>query len=287
MHRKAHPHSTPDSGASGLSFTQVEPWAGSVCGSAILMFSVLWVMAAVPAHAQATGGPFPPCDGAAPEYPELGMPPVIEIWYGDDLADWRPAACTGWEAIEFNVLIATAGRFRHDGDAAAILGRLGTVSDLNHVQYWSHTREIWRPLILDADALNSPDPDDIRADFSADELAPGRDFYIWQHENTPARALVYRVEVLEHTPRRAVLALQNTDPLKYLFLTVFEAGEYQFLYFFDREVQNIWRYYSLIRIGAGFNPLVRAGGSSYMNRAAAMYRHFAGIPTDQEPPAAP
>ena len=59
-------------------------------------------------------GRFPPVTARRRNILNWGMPPVIEIWYGDDLADWRPAACTGWEAIEFNVLIATAGRFRHD-----------------------------------------------------------------------------------------------------------------------------------------------------------------------------
>ena len=249
---------------------------------------LLWAIGpAVPVHAQATMGPIVPCGGGMPAYPELGAPPQFEIWYGDDLRDWLAPPCTEWSAIDFNVLIATAGRFRHDGDVTTILDRLGAVSDLNSVHYWSHTRKIWRPLIMDANALNTANPDDIRGNFSEAELVPGHDVYMWQHENTPAREVVYRLQVLERTPDRAVLALENTDPLKYLFLTVFESGEYQFLYFFERESGNVWRYYSLIRIGAGFNPLVRDGGPSYINRAAAMFRHFAGLPTVQEPPAAP
>lgn len=222
-----------------------------------------------------------------PKLPTVGEPPVVKIWYGDDLELWTPPRCTGWEPIEFNVLIATSGRFKHTGTMAELLHRLGAVSAMRGVQYWSHTRETWRMLILDADALNSPDPNDIRGDFTDAELVPGQDHFLWQHENTPAGKLVYRLNVLERDDIRAILALENTEALTYLFVTVFNAGEYQFLYFFDRESDDTWRYYSLVRVGASFNPLVRQGGPSYINRSVAMFRHFAGIPTDLEPPVAP
>ena len=261
--------------------------------SALIGTTVLLVVAArlligvAPVQAQDLTGPVVPCGDVLPAFPAPGDPPTIDIWYGDDLGIWAPPPCTGWDAIDFNVLIATAGRFEHSGPLSNILSRLGAVSDMRGVQYWSHTREVWRLLILDANALNSPNPDDIREKFSDADLVPGRDLFLWQHENTPAGQLVFRLNVLERTADRAVLALENTDPLKYLFLTVFEAGEYQFLYFFERESGNSWRYFSLVRVGAGFNPLVREGGPSYINRSVAMYRHFAGIPTDRDPPAAP
>jgi hypothetical protein len=244
-------------------------------------------LALTPARAQNPEGPIVPCGDAVPEFLSLGDPPLVKIWYGDDLELWTPPPCTGWEPIEFNVLIATSGRFEHTGTMAELLHRLGAVSAMRGVQYWSHTRETWRLLILDANALNSPNPEDIRGDFTDAELVPGPDHYIWQHENTPAGKLVYRLNVLERDDTRAVLGLENTEALKYLFVTVFNAGEYQFLYFFDRESDTAWQYYSLVRIGAGFNPLVREGSRSYINRSVAMFRHFADIPTNLEPPAAP
>ena len=47
-----------------------------------------------------------------------------------------------------------------------------------------------------------------------------------------------------------------------------------------------WGYYSLsgAREGAA---LLGSHGSSYLNRAMAIYRHLAGLPGDQGPPAAP
>ena len=230
--------------------------------------------------------PVAPCGGAQPDFPVLGAAPDIQVFYGADI-DWQPAPCTGWRTIPFNVLIATAARFRHDGDIGALLDRMGAVSGLGAVEYWSHTRGNWRTLIVEARALNSSNPADTRGNFEPDELVPDAALYYWQIENTPAGELVYRLSVPERTPDRAVIAIENTEPLRYLFVTVFRAGEYQFLYFFEREQGDVWRYYSLIRIGAGFNPIVRQGQLSYINRAAAMFRHFAGLPTDLEPPAAP
>ena len=255
--------------------------------TALLVVAAWLLIGIVPVRAQEITGPVVPCGDEQPVFPAPGDPPTVDIWYGDDLGIWAPPPCTGWDAIDFNVLIATAGRFEFSGPLSDILNRLGAVSDMRGVQYWSHTREVWRLLILDANALNSPDPDDIRENFSDADFVPGTDLFLWRHENTPAGKLVFRLKVLERSDDRAVLALENTDQLKFLFLTVFEAGEYQFLYFVERESGISWRYFSLVRVGAGFNPLVREGGPSYINRSVAIYRHFAGIPTDQDPPAAP
>ena len=49
---------------------------------------------------------------------------------------------------------------------------------------------------------------------------------------------------------------------------------------------NIWRYYSIARTGRNASRLATGHESSSINRAVAFYRSLAGIPTDQEPPAA-
>jgi hypothetical protein len=46
----------------------------------------------------------------------------------------------------------------------------------------------------------------------------------------------------------------------------------------------VWGYYGLWGIRAG--ALTSGHEASSVNRALAFYRHVAGIPTDQEPPAA-
>jgi hypothetical protein len=64
------------------------------------------------------------------------------------------------------------------------------------------------------------------------------------------------------------------------------SGELQSIYILDRESENVWRYYSIVRTGMNANRMIVGNESSAVNRAVAFYRYFVGIPTDQEPPAA-
>lgn len=60
----------------------------------------------------------------------------------------------------------------------------------------------------------------------------------------------------------------------------------QSIYFLDRESENVWRYYSIVRIGKNANQILTRNESSAINRAVAFYRYMVGIPAEQEPPAA-
>jgi hypothetical protein len=60
----------------------------------------------------------------------------------------------------------------------------------------------------------------------------------------------------------------------------------QSVYFLDRESPDVWRYYSIARTGKNSSRLTVGHDASSINRAVAYFRRLAGIPTDQEPPAA-
>lgn len=253
------------------------------------MLPALWA-----AGAAAEGVPAPPCAGESLEYAPVGESPIVRIWTGNaELADWAPPACIGWSPVRLLVAVETAGRFRHEGDTAGILARFGAISRLTEILYWSHTRGEWRPLVPEASALSSNDAGDRRGDFEVRELAAGTDAFFWQHENTPAGDVVYRMRVLELAPDRLMLALENANTVRQR-VKLFDPGEYQFLYAVEREAGDVWRYYALMRSAAPSNPLIALvwavlddGGPSYINRTVAQFRHIAGIPTDTEPPAAP
>jgi hypothetical protein len=85
---------------------------------------------------------------------------------------------------------------------------------------------------------------------------------------------------------RLVFDVENISTMRYLFVPVLSPGEMQSIYFLDRESENVWRYYSIVRTGKRGNSRIAGNGSSAVNRAVAFYRHMVGIPTDQEPPAA-
>ena len=242
-----------------------------------------------PGKVTAQGGPQPPCGGRpSPAYAEPGGLPAVHVWTGDELgAEWMPPACTGWRPLPFRVLVATAGRFRHHGTVDDLLERFGGVSALTTVRYWSVSDRRWQDLIASAFALAGPDAASRRPDFRAAEMRGGTDLYFAQHDNRSTGDVVYRLRVREITPDRLVVQMENVSAVHYLLIPLAGPGDLQSLYFLERRPPDEWGYYSLARISAGASSLAEGHEASYVNRAVALFRHLAGFPTDQEPPAAP
>jgi hypothetical protein len=227
--------------------------------------------------------PQTPCAGAAvPAYPDLGLAPVIRVW---DRAAWAPPACVGWQDSGPATLVVTAGRFRNSGGAEGLRRKIGAISRLAGLQYWSASRKQWQPLILSAAAVTGPDSDHPRADFSLDEVARGRTLYARQEDNIFGKA-IYRLVIRAASAEHVVFTTENVSAIRYFGFTVFQPGEFRSICFLDREDGAIWRYYSLARSAGQASLLAALDSASLINRAAASYRYLAGIPADQEPPAA-
>jgi hypothetical protein len=116
-------------------------------------------------------------------------------------------------------------------------------------------------------------------------MTAGNSLYFDQTDNLTGKGL-YRMHISEATADRIVFDVENVGTMRYLFLPVFHTGEMQSVYFLDRESENAWRFYSIVRTGLNASGLVAANQSSAINRAVAFYRQLVGIPTGQEPPAA-
>ena len=153
------------------------------------------------------------------------------------------------------------------------------------MRYWSVTHQQWQTLIPEAWALTDAQSGRRREDFTADEMKRGTLLYFDQVDNLTGKG-TYRMRVSEASADRIVFDVENVSTMRYLFLTVFHPGEMQTIYFLDRDSENVWRYYSIVRTGLNASSLVTANEASAINRAVAFYRRLAGIPTDQEPPAA-
>ncbi len=235
-----------------------------------------------------TTGPQPPCDGASfPPYPDLEHSPTVIAWdRAESGADWTPPPCTGWTEPGFTTLVATAGRFRQADGVDGVLRRIGAISELAGIRYWSTTRKRWRTLIVGARALSDPAGDGPREDFSPAEMTEGRSLYFEQKDNLSGKA-IYRMRIRTVTADRLVIDTENISTVRYFLVPVFRPGGIQSVTFLDREPQDVWRYYSVTRTGKAANPLIAGYEASAINRAVAYYRHLAGIPTDEEPPAAP
>jgi hypothetical protein len=232
-------------------------------------------------------GPQPPCGKEPiPPYSGLDDSPMVKSWRQSEFGgDWRPPACTGWDALGFTTLVATAARFRHTSGTEGLLRHIGAISELAGMRYWSTTHKRWQTLISDAFALTDLQPNQRREDFTPEEMTAGKILYFEQVDNLSGTA-VYRMHIAEVSADRIVFDVENVSTIRYFFLPIFHPGEMQSIYFLDRESDGVWRYYSIVRTGKRVNRLIARNEASSINRAIAFYRHLVGIPTEQEPPAA-
>jgi hypothetical protein len=116
-------------------------------------------------------------------------------------------------------------------------------------------------------------------------MSEGKVFYFEQEDNLSGKAM-YKMRIAEASPIRLVIQIENVSTIHYFLVPLFRPGEVQSMYFLDRESQDVWRFYSIVRTGSNSNRLLTGNESSAINRAVAFYRHMVGIPTNQEPPAA-
>ncbi len=245
------------------------------------------MLANVAVFAAPINGPAPVCGAQLfPGYPDVDAAPVVKFWnHGELGSHWTAPECTGWTGEGFSTLLVVAGRFRGTGVAervAAIRGRGG-------IRYWSTTQKRWKTLIAGASALTEPSPGKRRTDFSfrdlSEGLSQGKPLFFEQEDNLTGKA-VYRFRVLSASPDRIAFETENVTTMRYLLLPVFHPGEMQSIYFFEREGNDVWRYFSMVRTGEKASSLAAGHEASSINRAVAFYRYYAGVPTDREPPAA-
>jgi hypothetical protein len=116
-------------------------------------------------------------------------------------------------------------------------------------------------------------------------MKQGQALYFQQIDNLSGKA-IYRLHVQEASADRLIIEIENVSTMRYLLIPILRPGEMQSIYFLDRESDNVWRYYSIVRTGRNANRLIARNESSSVNRAVAFYRSLVGIPSDQEPPAA-
>jgi hypothetical protein len=252
----------------------------TVIASALLLF---------PSGTQAAGPQLPCAVVATATYPSPDSAPAVMIWQGKDLeqGDWHPPGCTGWPADSPSKLVITlTASFRFDGPMSALLARVGSISALRNIQYWSATDKRWGPLSNDAYALTGPNPKLRRGDFSSGELVQGADLYYWE-DDVHTGPTVYHLRVSESTPERFVISSDNVAPVRKFIFTLFRPGALQSVLIIQRVAPGLFGVFVLSRSGGGASLMTLGHDKSYVNHAAALYRQLAGIKTDLEPPAAP
>lgn len=256
--------------------------------SGIILLAVFAVLLLGEDSNYGDSGPVPPCGSTtAPPYPDINTAPTVKVWNRSNLtSNWTPPACTGWITPGFTTLVVTAARFHHGSGVESLLRRIGAISELVGVRYWSITHKRWQTLITEAYALSGPTGGRRSKDFSPEEVTEDRFLYYRQTDNLSGKAIC-RLHIQSVSPDRLVFETENISTVRYFLLPIFRPGEMQSIYFLERESPDIWRYYSIARTGANASRLTVGHAASSINRAIAFYRYLAAIPTDQEPPASP
>ncbi len=264
--------------------------SGARPAATILVGLSLLYLALAASRASASGAPpHPPCDGAQPQpaYAMVGSAPSVASWTASNgAAAPTLARCTGWLPANIQSLHAVSANFSSPADANKLLQRFGAVTGLLTIRYWSVTDHAWRPLLSSATALSSFASGQARDDFTLAELQSGGDLYLAQQDSRSPTSTIYRMRMRENSPNRFVIETENLTPIRRWGITLFRARDIQAVYFLDQRSPGIWSYYSLTKL-AGKSWLTAKNDRSYINRTVALYRYFAGIPSDQEPPAAP
>ena len=189
-----------------------------------------------------------------------------------------PPTCTGWTPKD-GTLVAIASQFRFVGNVDDLLSRFGRISTLQGLRYWSVTDNGWQTLITNATALDGPDMARPRADFTVAEMRSGSDLYFTETDNRSTRPIIYRMHVTT-TSANVMVAIENVTPVQIFMLTVFGPGDLQSVHFLTRTAPGLWSYYGLARTGVAIGTFIGVKEESYVNRALALYSHFAGTPID-------
>jgi hypothetical protein len=134
--------------------------------------------------------------------------------------------------------------------------------------------------------LSEPDLTRRRRDFTEAELRAAGAVHFEQVESRLSSPVVYRMRILEFAPDRFVVETENVTSVRIAFLPVAAPGETRSVHFLTRLGPGLWGYYSLALSAQDPGLFVRVRDASLINRVAAIYRHFVGIPTNLEPPPA-
>lgn len=241
------------------------------------------ILTAAAASALAEAEPVPPCLGPdqapVPAYATLGAEPNVGLWH--DVSLDFSGACPDALNGPASLVVALSGRFHHDGAVAELAARIGSVSTLEGLPYWSVSDGRWRPLVTMSHAIVGPASAERRADFTARDILSGETLYMAKRDTRSHGLNVYTLQAISPAEDQLVVTTTNLSAIRFLFATLFEPPALVSTLVFTRLHGNEWGYYSFMVVKEGG---VRGREASLINRAAAFGRLFTGQRPDAEPP---
>ena len=226
----------------------------------------------LPAAVRAADLPSPPCGGSAidPPLAAPGRPPSTEAWGESDLRGWQPPPCLGWRGARSRMVAALSAEIRSRESLDELLGRLGAFSAYASIPYWSATSRAWKPMVSRAGLVGSG------GDLYGNAFHSGASYGYF--EQSGSRYTTYRLHVLERRDDRAVIEIENTSPISWTLLPLFDPGSLQSTLFLERLGPDRWAWYHAMRAGDGASLLAAGGSESALNHMTAFHRYIAQKP---------
>lgn len=238
------------------------------------------------AGSQSGAAPAPICPSHRsmpyPPYGELGEPPSVATWR--DIGPVSGANCEALIQEPMALVIALAGRFQNTGSVEDIASRIGAISLTKGLPYWSTTEQRWRVLVSEAFALEGPDANTARPDFTADEILSGRTLYFAQNDTRSTGTNIYGITANSADRDHFSLEIKNITAVRLSFLTLYKPRDLLSAHLVERINQDVWSYYGVFMVKSG--P-VDGHEKSFINRSAAFYRFLIDESAGQIPPLAP
>ena len=163
-----------------------------------------------------------------------------------------------------------------------LLERIGAISSIPEVRYWSDADKEWQPLAERASALTTANPASRRSDFQANELSAGAERYYWESDSN--RETVYRLHVRDRTSDRIIIANENLTPIKRSLFTIFKPTTLQSVVILQRLSANTFGVYMMNRTDMAASSLSDGHEKTYVSRSLALYRKLVGLRTDGKQP---
>jgi hypothetical protein len=178
-----------------------------------------------------------------------------------------------------------AGRFEHEGSFDALLARAGAFSRQTEIRRWNVKKGRWERQYEAAAALEDPDPASRRPDFGPAEFATGARLHFVQDAMDSLGPIVHEMTMRERSAARLVMTTRNVNKGRVYGWPVIDPGGLEGFFVVEREAGPIWRYYALTRARILVPDAMAPPPEDHLNKAVALFRFIAGMPTDAEPPA--
>jgi hypothetical protein len=228
---------------------------------------------AMAAHSYAADEAEPqvPCGNRVPvpAYASAGSPEPV-TWTN---LEWNPPSCLGWAKGRYRFVAAIAGSIH--ADDTQLKRRLGAISTLRGVRYWSVTENAWRELIKDSSALSSAEGPR-RADFAPEEIRSGAVLHFVEEDNRSSSPVAYRMHVVEASADRILVETENATPVEANMITLYPPGALRAAYFLTKLDATTWGLYAVSASTSQASRLVSLARESHANRARALFAHYAG-----------